>query len=473
MNSVFFKHFWVNSTLVLLSFLILGVTFMGIAYQTLGAEQEGQLLRAAEGFREVAQSNLKEGKPSFSLSFNRELSAMADVTGTHVLVCGADGRVEICSDPPGHRHVGQWIPSSVMEPLLQNGSIAAHTTLGDVLSNREAVMGCLVTDGAGHVVAAVLVSAPPYGEGALITAFYRIFSVVALTVFSLACVSAFVTTRRMTLPLRDMAAAAHRFAQGRFDVRVARWGGREDETGELARAFNAMADALEKSEDLRHGFISNVSHELKTPMTTIAGYIDGLLDGTVPPERSREVLTVVRDEVMRLSRLVRRMMDLSRLDAGELALSAKVFDICEHVRRTLLGFEARIEAKELTVEVLLPDTQVNVYADPDSIIQVMTNLLDNAVKFAEEKGLLSVAVRQKAGRVTVSVKNSGQVIPAEDLPFVFERFYKADRSRSQDKTGLGLGLFLIKSLLGAQGQSISVTSENGLTEFVFTLPPAR
>jgi signal transduction histidine kinase len=277
----------------------------------------------------------------------------------------------------------------------------------------------------------------------------------------------------MTAPLREMAACAHHFARGRFDVRVSRYAERGDETGELASAFNAMADSLEKAEEVRRGFIANVSHELKTPMTTIAGYIDGILDGTVPPARERETLGVVRDEVMRLSRLVRRMVELSRLETGALDLSPQVFDAAELMRRVLLGFEGRIEDKRLDVQAELSETEVKALADPDSIVQVLTNLLDNAVKFADEGGLLALSLYQKAGVITISVKNSGATIPEEDLPFVFERFYKADRSRSSDRKGLGLGLFLVKSLLGAQGQTVAVHSKDGVTEFRFTLASAR
>ena len=473
MNSVFFKYFLVNAALVMLSFLVLGITFMGIAYQTLNAEQRDQLERAADSFAVNAGSHADETGLSFSLSLNRELSTMAHVTGTHVLICHPDGRTLGCSDPPGHRHTGLSVPSAVMEKLANTGEFLSVTSLGEILAARELVVGSLVTDAYDVVVGAVFVSAPTYGEGALINAFYRIFMLASMMVFTIACLSAYVMTRRMTMPLRDMALCAHHFAQGRFDVRVARWSSRHDEIGELARAFNTMADALEKSEELRRGFIANVSHELKTPMTTIAGYIDGILDGTVPMEQSKKMLTIVRDEIMRLSRLVRRTMELSRLDTGEMEFTPTVFDACEHLRRILLGFEARIEDKKLVVQAELPDTPVNVYADPDSIVQVITNLLDNAVKFADEGGLLCVAVRQKGGRVTVSIKNTGDTIPEEDIPFVFERFYKADRSRSKDRAGLGLGLFLVKALLGAQGQSISVVSNESGTEFTFTLQPGK
>lgn len=473
MKSVFFKNFLTSSIIVMLSFLILCGTVMSISYRTLADEQKAQLSRVAENISVSAASRMGDSGLVFSLQFNRELASMGAVTNTHIFVCRTDGSVIICSDPIGNDHVGATVQDAALKKLLATGSYAAFSALDGVLSDMELVVGHVVSDRQGNPAGAVFVSAPSYGEGAIIQAFYRIFVITAVLVFTIACMSSLVMSRRMTMPLRDMAVCAHRFAQGRFDVRVERWASREDETGELANAFNKMADSLEKAEALRRGFIANVSHELKTPMTTIAGYIDGILDGTVPKDREQETLTIVRDEVMRLSRLVRRMMDISRLETGEMDFTPTVFDACEHIRRILLGYESRIDAKKLEVEVDLPDTEVKVYADHDSIVQVVTNLLDNAVKFANEGGLLAVSLRSKGGKVTVSIKNTGAVIPSEDVPFVFERFYKADLSRSKDKAGLGLGLFICKSLLGAQGQSISVKSENDMTEFTFTLQPAK
>ncbi len=207
-------------------------------------------------------------------------------------------------------------------------------------------------------------------------------------------------------------------------------------------------------------------------MTTISGFIGGILDGTVPEERREETLQIVRDEVMRLSRLVESTANLTRLQTGQLELRPCPLDIAELSLRVLLGFEGRIEEKGLSVKLDAPEPFF-VQADPDSITQVLTNLLDNAVKFSAPGGELSLSVRSYAGKALVSVANQGDTIPPEDLPYIFDRFYKADRSRSRDRTGLGLGLFLVRSIINAHKEDITATSADGRTVFTFTLTECK
>ena len=240
---------------------------------------------------------------------------------------------------------------------------------------------------------------------------------------------------------------------------------------ELAAAFNNMATSLEKSEIQRREFVANVSHELKTPMTTIAGYIDGMLDGTIPPEQHAKYMTRVSDEVRRLSRLVRSMLEISKIQDQGIPESRKQrFDICESMGRVLLTFEQKINVKHLNVEVQMPDNGIGVWAEEDSITQVIYNLIDNAVKFCEEGGSLYLQAESDGSKATVSVANTGQTIPEEELPLVFDRFHKTDKSRSMDRDGVGLGLYIVRTIVVTHGEDISVTSRDGVTRFSFTLP---
>lgn len=218
---------------------------------------------------------------------------------------------------------------------------------------------------------------------------------------------------------------------------------------------------------------ANISHELKTPMTTIAGFVDGILDGTIPPEKRDHYLQIVSGEVKRLSRLVRSMLDIARIEAGEMPLKPVVFDVNDTVCRTIFTFEQSIEAKHLEVRGL--DTpKMMVEADPDLIHQVIYNLVDNAVKFVNDGGYLEINYTVENGWVYVGVKNSGQGIPKEEISKVFERFYKSDRSRSLDKNGVGLGLYIVQSIINLHGGNIMVRSTEGeFCEFVFSLPQAK
>ena len=269
-------------------------------------------------------------------------------------------------------------------------------------------------------------------------------------------------------PIREMAKATRRYAEGDFDIRMNDYG-RDDELGELAASFNNMAENLQQTERQRREFITNISHELKTPMTTIAGYTDGILDGTIPPENERQYLQIISDESRRLSRLVRRMLDVSQLQAIDPLREGKHFDICESMRRVLISMERKITDRNLDVEADIPEEPILVLGDKDMITQVIYNLLENATKFAREGSTLYLGVTTIDGKARVTVRNEGDTIPAEELPLLFERFHKSDKSRSEDKDGYGLGLYIVKTILEQHKEKISVTSEDGVTAFSFSL----
>jgi len=247
-----------------------------------------------------------------------------------------------------------------------------------------------------------------------------------------------------------------------------------DEVADLAEAFNQMADSLENLEQMRNSFVANISHDLRTPMTTIAGFIDGIRDGVIPPEEHEYYLEVVSKEVHRLSRLVASLLDLSRIQAGDRKFVMKPFDICEMARVILISFEQQIEEKKLDVVFECEEDRMQVLADHDAIYQIFYNICHNALKFSREGGRLRLRILYtKEKRVQVSVYNEGQGIPQEELPQVFERFYKSDKSRGLDKTGVGLGLYIAKTIISAHGEKIWVESESGKwCEFSFTLQKA-
>ena len=299
-------------------------------------------------------------------------------------------------------------------------------------------------------------------------AFANIFLFTAVVVMLVAFITSSVTSLRMTRPLKEMAEAVRKFGHGEYDTRV-ECQGRCDEVGELAEAFNAMADNISQSEVRRSEFVANISHELKTPMTTIAGFADGILDGTIPAAREQEYLKVISAETRRLSRLVRRMLDLSRLQSTEHVTAQEQFDISEVLLRVLVSLETKINGKHLDVDTQLPEDAVRVWGDPDAITQVCYNLLDNAIKFSYEESALGIGIVCRAGKAYVSIRNHGDTIPPEELPLVFDRFHKTDHSRSEDREGVGLGLYIVQTILNSHKENITVTSENGVTEFTFTL----
>lgn len=290
-----------------------------------------------------------------------------------------------------------------------------------------------------------------------------------LWVMMAALIAVYFITEKITGPLKKISTAAKQFASGKFDTRVEVSG--SDEVAELAVAFNNMAESLDNYDSMRNTFISNVSHDLRTPMTSISGFVDGILDGVIPPEKYDYYLRIISNEVKRLSRLVSTLLDISKIQAGERKFTPAPFDICEMSRQIVLSFEQSIEEKHLDVEFNCDDDNISVLADRDAIYQIMYNLCDNAVKFSMEGGLLRISInRQKNRKLTVSVYNEGAGIPSDDIPYVFERFYKSDKSRGLNKTGVGLGLYISKTIIEAHNEKIWVKSESGKNcEFSFTL----
>ena len=300
----------------------------------------------------------------------------------------------------------------------------------------------------------------------------RIFVMAMLAVLTLAVLAIYLMVSHWSRPLKQMAQVTRRFAVGDFSRRVPVRG--KDETAELAEALNQMAVSLSSVEDMRRSFVGNVSHELKTPMTTIAGFVDGILDGTIPPDQQKKYLVLVSDEVKRLSRLVRTMLDLSRIDSGELKINPIKFDLTDVTYKMLLSFEKRIEDKHIEVRGLENCRPTEVVADPDLIAQVMYNLVDNAVKFTDDGGWIDISVIGDANRCHFTVRNSGAGIPPEEMPHVFERFYKTDKSRSLDRTGVGLGLYIVKNVINLhQGEIIVRSAAGEFTEFSFWLPMGK
>ena len=291
----------------------------------------------------------------------------------------------------------------------------------------------------------------------------------SLWVMLAAVIAVYFITERIIQPMRIMTGAAKKFAKGDFSSRVTVYG--HDEVAQLAEAFNNMAESLDSFEKMRNSFLANVSHDLRTPMTTISGFIDGINSGAIPPEKHGYYLGVISDEVHRLSRLVSELLDISRLESGERKFDFVSFDVAEMARVVLISFEQKIEEKKLDVIFESESDEMSAYGDKDAVHQVLYNLCHNAVKFSREGGKLAIAIsRVENKRIRISVYDEGQSISHEDLPFVFDRFYKTDKSRGVDKSGVGLGLYICKTIIEAHSEEIHAESpnDNG-SEFWFTL----
>ena len=281
-------------------------------------------------------------------------------------------------------------------------------------------------------------------------------------------------TYRISKPLKAMNEVAMKLASGDFSKRVNTDDNNIGEIRELITTFNDMAEAIENSEENQRAFTASIAHELRTPMTSIIGFIDSILDGTVPKEKAGEYLEICLSEARRLSKLVAELMDVSTLENGNTALEMVPFDINECIRRQIVKFQDRISEKKLEISVEFYEEECICLCDKDAVTRVCINLLDNAIKFADEDGFIKIKVTPHSGKAYITIENSGAGIPERDLKHVFDKFYKTDKSRGLDKKGIGLGLYLVKNLLSLHGENISVEStENEFTRFTFTLPVSK
>ena len=471
MKSMHSRQFALMASMVLISFILFGGAFAALSFHYTLQEKQESLERNAGFIADFTSAALVRGLTVDNDYFQSYVVSISSISDATILLTGDDGRVVFASNA---NLVGSQVPTATLEQLLQFGQYNGMSSLGGLFRERLYVSGLPIVvslKGQETVAGMVFVAAETDSIMEMWRSLFLIFIFTALVVIFIASILSSVTSLYQTKPLKEMAEATRKFAHGDFEVRV-NTDGRQDEIGELASSFNSMAESLAKSEARRSEFVANVSHELKTPMTTIAGFADGILDGTIPPERQEEALRTISAETRRLSRLVRRMLDLSRLQSAETVTAQEPFDICETMARILVSLETKINAKELDVNADFPEEPLMVWGEADAITQVGYNLLDNAIKFSHQGGRLGISITSKGSKAYISVSDEGDTIPPEELPLIFDRFHKTDHSRSVDREGVGLGLYIVKTILNNHKEDITVTSQDGLTEFTFTLTKA-
>ncbi len=471
MKSVYFKNFVMTAILVVISFFVLGTSIVILGRSFALNQKRDSIALGATEVSKATSAFLEENSDLNAWYLRLIISSLAKSTGNEIFITDTHGTIVSSSDMDVvSPYIGKHISNGIMEELYRSGKFQKLTTLENLYNNRPYYIVALPVMVDTNVVAAYVFVGSDCT--AIIDAWgtaSTVFVLTALIVMMFAVVLSYYNSKRQSEPLLEMASAARRFAHGDFSARVADEG-REDEIGELTESFNLMAESLEKSEQLRSDFIANVSHELKTPMTTIAGFADGILDGTIPKDDQDKYLATISSETKRLSRLVRQMLQMSKIQSVDtVALLARSFDLSEVIMRTLINFENKITQRGLDVDCQLPEESIIVRGDEDSITQVVYNLLDNAIKFSEKGSTLGISLWKQNSKAFVSIKNRGETISSQELPFIFDRFHKTDKSRSLDRDGVGLGLSIVKTILNNHNEDITVTSKDGITDFTFTV----
>ena len=416
----------------------------------------------------VQQAALPKGAELDAL--NTKLEIIGESAEAYLFFTDEEGRVLIASNP-------EMVGTDIVGPELMKkvaGDQPYHTlsTLDGVLTEKSYVSVRHMQDARGNNSGYLFLCS----SGARLTdfkeEFWSNFFFSACIMLLCASVLTSFLMRKLTDPLQKITDAAQRFGGGDFSVRVEGVEG-EGEVVDLAHTFNQMAENIQSNDNSRGQFMGNIAHELRTPMTTIKGFIDGMLDGTIPPEETKHYLGIVSQETGRLARLVQNMLDITKLEAGEVPIHAQTYDLWKTVTDVVLSDEQRIEDGKIDIQGLGGDPLL-IYADPDFVHQVVYNIVDNAIKFTPAGGTISFAAERRGNMVEVRIENTGAGIAPEALPFVFERFYKEDRSRGMNTRGSGLGLHICKILVNLSGGQIHAESEEGnWCRFVFTLPAGQ
>ncbi len=472
MKSAFSRTFYPAAIILLVALLLVGASFQVLIKDYLSSKELADLQSDGAAIGDLAAAYGAAGSLS-DRDFLIHLSLAGNVSGADAVICDTRGRLLLCSDAPlGCNHQGMTISGDYLQKVLSAGAVSSTGVIDGLYSETRYVVGQTIADVTGRTIGIVILSKPISQTVSVLRKMSTIYLYAALLAVLISMVLMTVLVRRHSAPLRDMARVASDFGHGVFSSRTRIDPHSSQEMQELALAFNNMASSLQKSEYQRQEFVANVSHELKTPMTTISGFVDGMLDGTIPPEKHPHYMRLVSDETKRLSRLVRSMLDVSQLqEQGGIPEEKKLrFDMEECAGQVLITFEQKITEKALSVQVEMPEHPVYTFANPDYITQVVYNLVDNAVKFCPPGGQLGLTLREGSNKIYFSVFNDGQTIPPEELQLVFDRFHKLDKSRSQNRDGWGLGLYIVKTIICSHGEDISVTSKDGRTEFTFTLP---
>ncbi len=469
-HNVFKKVLLTTTLIIVASITLIAILLCILVSNFLVNEKKEMLFENCYAINEFLQSeDSEEAKEKYSAVFE----TVSKVTEANVFITDSTGIIKVCSCEDWQLdgiclHSEKSVPARIMSKAMK-GEFSETGHLEGVYKEVHYICGIPLKTEEGKTVGAIFSSISPANVRNFFTGILRLFFFAALIPIIVMFFAEYFILYRFSRPIKLMSEAAKSMAKGDFSKRIPVTG--DDEIGELAVTFNQMTNSLVQLESTRRRFIANVSHELKTPMTNISGFIDGIIDGTIPPEKQNYYLSIVSGEVKRLSRLVQAMLSLAKLESGEQPVNRSEFDITDTVFRIVVSQEQTIEKRNISIEGLEFLEPTKIYADRDLIYQVIYNLIDNSIKFTNEGGSISFKITNRSEGVEFKIRNTGAGIDKKDLPFVFDRFYKSDRSRSAVPDSTGLGLYLANTIISIHGGKISVESEpNNFTEFTFVLP---
>lgn len=463
-KSVFSEFFTLCAAIISAAIVCVAVVLIIISSEFYKSDKKGYLVANADTIMSMTKLSIDSADGVNTDYLNNIYLNVTDTTEIVFTLTDSNGVALVCSEAPPCSHTGRNIGEDILNKVGDEGffelSSLDHfypSTVFNLVYKFEAA-------GNEYYLFSKLSDTPLQQY---LTKLIFALAIASAAILVLVFVAIYAAVKHLMTPVKEMTLAAKRFGSGDFSEKL--YVPEDNEFGFLANSLNEMASSLEAIEENRKSFISNVSHELRTPMTTIGGFVDGILDGTIPKEKHNYYLNIVSGEVDRLARLVKSMLNISKYEAGEMEMTKKTFDLMPLLVKVLLMFETRIDEKHVEIRGI-EHGRFMVSADSDLMQQVLYNLVENAVKFVDDGGYIEFAFENRDGSPVIRIRNSGEGLKANEISKVFDRFYKADASRGIDKTGVGLGLSIVRSIIKLHGGKILVRSEpNSFVEFEITL----
>lgn len=463
-KSVFSEFFTLCAAIISAAIVCVAVVLIIISSEFYKNDKKGYLITNADMIMSITKLSIDSADGVNTDYLNNIYLNVTDTTEIVFTLTDSNGVALVCSEAPPCSHTGRKIGEDILNKVGDEGFFELSSLDHFYPSTVFNLVYKFRSAGNEYYLFSKLSDTPLQQY---LTKLIVALAIASLAILVLVFVAIYAAVKHLMTPVKEMTLAAKRFGNGDFSEKL--YVPEDNEFGFLANSLNEMASSLEAIEENRKSFISNVSHELRTPMTTIGGFVDGILDGTIPKEKHKYYLRIVSEEVDRLARLVKSMLNISKYEAGEMEMTKETFDLMPLLVKVLLMFEQRIDEKHVEIRGI-EHGRFMVSADSDLMQQVLYNLVENAVKFVNDGGYIEFAFENRDGSSVIRIRNSGEGLKANEISKVFDRFYKADASRGIDKTGVGLGLSIVRSIIKLHDGKILVRSEpNSFVEFEITI----
>ncbi|ATW23701.1 sensor histidine kinase [Candidatus Formimonas warabiya] len=467
-QTIFKRLFLTYGITLIIGFGILALLLLQLFNQYFIETKKQLLMDQGKKIRQEIVLGLYTGQLDQKKLFD-DLQILDKFLNARIWLVDSQGVIFGVSGPHEEKYLGKKIDGKQLLPLFQGKSIFEKGTFGGKLEEPSLTVGYPIF-WKNLFKGGILIHASLPEVQKTFADIYRLTVWAILLSGLIAYGILYIQIRKISQPLKEISEAAKIIADGEFQKRLSIETG--DEIEELGKSFNHMAESLEKIEENRRNLVANISHDLRTPMTSIRGFIEGIVDGTIPQEEHQHYLNVVLEESKRLIKMTNDLLELSNIQQGQVEVRKQAFELHETIRRKLISFEKLITEKNLGVTLILYADQVRVFADPLFVERILSNLLDNAVKFTPEKGNIVIRTSDDHERVRVEIENSGVNISDAEVKKIWERFHKGDSSRGKYKTGFGLGLAIVKEMVGRMEERIWAESGQGKLKVIFTVQKA-